>query len=339
MSATPQDCAISIGVESTYGTYATADRFYEFPDESLDVDKKVVQGQGLRSGSRLDRSARRALISSDGKGDFSLEAVSKGMGRLLKACFGYGNSATASGTTYQQLFRFGDTLDSLSIQKQIPQNDGSTITPYTFLGSTVDSWEFSCDNAGLAMLKVSIASQTMTTGQAAETISYVSSPNLFHFAQGTVSLAGTLTVPTTTALASMSGSSAANVRSFSISCDNKLPERRNFGNAGKRSNPLVPGPREVKGKMTLEFDSTTWVTKYLADTELAALLSFDTGVVISNSLNETLQVAIPAMKLNGEVPKANGGELITIDVDFDVLDGLSAAYPLYMVLRTADSAL
>lgn len=334
---TPQDVSVGGAIESTYGTYQTVTRFLEFIDESLDVTKQIKQGAGLRIGGRLDRSARRVVISKDVKGDIQFEMVSKGTGIFWQAAFGSGTSTVVSGATYQQVFTLGDVPPSMSLQKCIPVADGSSIVPYTFLGCMADQWELSCGNGDLLKSKISFLGQAISTSQSAEAVSYAASPSLYHFAQGTVSLAGTLTAATATALASSGSPTAAAVRSFEVKGDNKLGERRNFGNAGKIAKPR-PGPRDIKGKLTLEYDSTTWTTDYLNDTELSLLLEFDTGVSLSTD-TERLQIAIPAIKLNGEVPKANKGELVTIDCDFEVLDKLDGNPPIQLVLRTADTAL
>lgn len=337
MTYIPGDCSIGAAAESTFGTYATVARFLEFTDESLDVDKQIKQGAGLRVGGRLDRSARRVVISKDVKGDIGFEQVSKGTGLFWAAAFGSGTSTVVSGATYQQLFTFGDVPGSLSVQKCIPQADGATLTPYTALGCMVDSWEMSCANGDLMKAKLSLKGKSLTTAQAAETVSYVAAPTLYHFAQGSVSLAGTLTAPTATALASSASPTVGSVRSFELKVDNKLSERRNFGNAGALSKPTV-GMRSATLKMTLEFDQTTWTNNYLNDTAMSVLLDFDTGVALSSG-TERLQIAVPVVKLNGEVPKSNGGDLVTIDCDCDILDGLVAASPIYMAMRTSDTAL
>lgn len=336
MTYIPTDSAVGVGVESTFGTYATVNRFIEFTEEDFDIDKQVKQGAGLRVGARLNRSARRVVTSKDVKGSLSFEQMSKGSGLLWAAAFGSGTSTVVAGATYQQVFRFGDVPGSLSVQKTIPQDD-NILKAFTFLGCMVNTWELACDNGDLLKAKMEFLGKSVGTEQAAEAVSYVATPTMYHFAQGTVALAGALTAPTNTVLASSATPAAANVRSFTVSGDNKLGTRRNFGSAGAISRPRT-GNREAKGKMVIEFDSN-FSDKYISDTSLSALLEFDTGVALSTG-TEKLQIAIPEIKLNGEIPKASSdGEVITLDVDFDILDNLTAAYPLYLAMRTSDAAL
>ena len=53
----------------------------------------------------------------------------------------------------------------------------------------------------------------------------------------------------------------------------------------------------------------------------------------------TLQVVLPAVKLDSGIPVSNNGDFVTVEHNFTVLDNLTAAQPLYVVLRTADTAL
>lgn len=333
-----QDSSVGLKVESTFGTPVTVDRWVEFTDESFAYEKVTKQGAGIRVGSRVARSGRRVVTQTSGSGDLSVELCSKGLGTLLTACMGTGSSALVSGSTYQQLFTLSTAVapPSYTVQKGVISSDG-TVNPHTFNGGVVESFEISAGNGEIATLKSSWVFRDMLTATAYATPSYASSPSLFHFAQGAVTLGGTVTAPTSTALAS-GGTSVATVRDFSLSVDNKLTtDRYNYGGSGKMATPTY-GLREVTGKMTLEYDANTIRDAYIADTALAATMTFTSSESLSSG-SATFQIVLPEIKLNGEVPKANGTDLVTVDVEFDVLDNLTASQPLWLVVRTADTAL
>jgi hypothetical protein len=153
-----QDCSIGIGVESTYKTPVTVTRWLEYLDESVDWNKSVKQGKGLRVASRVARSPRRAVTSAQGAGDFSMEATSKGMGLVWQACLGSSVSNLVSGATFQQVHTLGDNPASLTLQKGLvridPTTGVATVDPYTYAGCMVDSWEFEFPNDDIASLKV-----------------------------------------------------------------------------------------------------------------------------------------------------------------------------------------
>ena len=111
-----QDASIGIAKESVYKTGVTPTRWLEFTDESLGWDKTIVQGQGLRAGSDVARSARRVIPTAQGLRRLHGWAISKGMGALWEACLGSKHVHQCVGSTYQQVATFG-APPSYTIQK------------------------------------------------------------------------------------------------------------------------------------------------------------------------------------------------------------------------------
>ena len=329
-----QDCSLGFGIESVYGTGVTATRWVEYLDESLDYRKNTKQGLGLRVGSRVARSGRRVVPTHDGGGDFSMEAVSKGMGLIWAACMGAGTSTLVSAATYQQVFTLGDAPASLTIQKGLARRDG-TVDPYTFVGSTIDSFELSFANADIVKLKATVDSRDMLTATAYAAPTYATAPNLFHFAGGSVS-SGTLTPPTGTTLASGT-TVVADVRGGSVNVNRNLKtDQYNIGGAGLKSKP-VGGLTGITGKVDIEYDSAVFRDAVIADSPMNLILTWTAGALGVGM--ETLQVVIPEIKFDSEIPKTNGTDLIIQSMSFDGLDNLTAGQPLWIVTRTADIAL
>lgn len=329
--ASTQDAQLGFVAEGTYKTFVAPTKFVEMVDESLDWDKQIKQGVGLRVGGRVARSARRVVVAADGKGDFSIEATSKGMGTLFNAGMGTGVATLVSGATYQHVFTLGDTLPSLTLQKGLPEV-GGTVDAYTFLGAMIDSWELAFPNADIATLKCTVDAGDLTTAQALATASYPTTPNLFHFANGTIS-SGTITAPTGIALGS--GTTATtNIRGGTIALNNNLRgDRFNYGGVGRKSKPTA-GLREISGTLTIEYDAVTYRDLVINDGALTLLVQF-TGGALSTGV-ETLQVVLSEIKLDGKLPAANGTDLIVQTVNFKCLDNLTAAQPIWVVQRTAD---
>lgn len=329
-----QDCSVGVAKESTYGTAVTVARFVEFTEETFDYSKNVVQGEGLRVGSRVARSGRRVVTTSEAGGDLTFECLSKGQGLLWEAMMGSGASALVSGATYQQVFTLSDTPPSLTLQKGLPRVDG-TVDAYTFTGVQCDSFEVSFGNGEIATVTSTWNARDVTTATAYAAPSYASSANLFHFANGAIT-SGTFTAPTTTVAAS-SVTALANVRSGTIQVNhNPANDRYNFGASGKKAKPTV-GLREITGTLEVEYDSTTFRDAVLNETPMSLVVTFTAGALSAGL--ETLQIAVPELKLDGKLPTSNNGQLITVGLEFTVLDNLTAAQPLWIVARTADSAL
>ncbi|WP_115790039.1 phage tail tube protein [Arthrobacter silvisoli] len=340
---TQLDCSLGFKKETTYGTAVTVDRFAEFTEESLAWNPTFAQGAGMRVGSRVARSKRRVLAKQSAGGDFTVEMVHKGLGPILEALFGTATSTAVPGQAgvFQQLFTptTTDPLPSYTIQKGIPTIGGGAATAMTFLGAVCSSGEFSATNSEIVKLKTTWDAREVQPGIAYAAPSYVVAPELFHFAQGAITIGGTQTVPTTTALAS-GGTVAAQVEEFTVSFDNKIDEGGfNLGGGGKRSRKPVVGLAEVKGKVTAEYSDTVLRDAYLNQTPLALTLTFTSSLVIGTSANPVLQIHIPDLRLEGELPKAGGGSPVKQEIDFTVLDGLTAASPIYVALVTTDTTI
>lgn len=333
---TTQDVSLGIFKESTYKTFGAATRWAEIVgDETIGWDKNIKQGQGLRVGKRVARSARRVVPTAAGGGDFNIECASKGMGLFWEGALGSGTSTLVSGSTYQQVFTLGDTPPSWSLQKGVPQL-GGTVDPYSYLGAMVGGFQITCPNGDIAVLKLSMDIGDISTAQAYGAPSYAAEPvNLFHFAFGSIST-GTLTAPTATALAS-AATPLASIRSFNLSVNNNLTgDRYNFGGGGRKDKPTV-GLRDIAGQLVAEYASTTFRDLVLNDTAMSLVLTFTAGALSTGT--ETLQIVLPEVKFDNELAKANGANLINQSMNFAVLDNLTAAQPIWIVTRTADTAL
>lgn len=337
------DCSIGFKKESVYGTAVTVDRFLEFVSESLDFDREYYQGEGLRPGSRVARSGRRVLVKDGASGDIELEVPSRGLGTLLEAIMGVAGSSNVAGALYQQLFTLikSDFLPSLTIQKGIPRLGAETVDTYTFKGAVNTGFEFTLDNAGVLMLKTSWHAREVDTSVGYATPSYAAATDLFSFVGASLTVGGSVTVPTGTTLAT-GGTAVADVQDFSFAVDQKLDGNGwNLGGAGKRSRRGAVGLAELTGKLTAEYDATTFRDAVASQTPLALVANFVASgaadITVGNK--PQLQIVIPDIRFEGELPKSNGGDVITQSLDFTGFDGLVAAQPLYIAVRTADTAL
>jgi hypothetical protein len=341
--STQLDCSIGFKKETTWGTGVTVDRFLEFTDESLDFNRKFYQGAGLRVGTRVARSSRRALVQDGATGDIGLEVPTRGLGALLELLLGVGASTLVPTTTgvYQQVFTpiLQDFLPSATIQKGIPRLGANTVDAYTIRGAVASSFEFAMANSDVLKLKTSWIGKELDTTVAYASPSYPATSELFSFTGAKLTVGGTVVAPTSTALAS-GGTAVADVSDFSISVDNKLDGNGfNMGGAGKLTRRPAVGLAEIKGKITAEYDAQAFVAAVRDQASINLVATFEGTTAIETTFKPTLQIVVPELRFEGELPKANSGDVITQSMDFTVLDGLVASSPLYIVTRTADTAL
>ena len=315
---------LGIATETTFNNSVTVTRFYEFTSENLQYNKKTAVGMGLRAGGQLPRSQRRVVVTTDAGGDIVLDLPTRGLGLLLSHAMGTTPSAVTTTTgVYSYTFTLGDVYGrSLTAQVGVPQY-GGTVTPKTISGAKIQSWEISAPNAGIATGKFTLDGASFTTSTSLATASYSPISNLFHFAQGAITVAG---------------SSVVNIKDFTLTVDNTLKQDRyNLGNAGIKAEQVINGFRKVSGKMTAEFTDTTLLNAFLADTTTALVLTF-TGAVIAGGQNEKLTITIPAAKFNADTPNVAGPGVIDLAMTFDAYDD-GTNQPLTIVYQTADSAL
>ena len=332
--ASTQDSSIGFIEEVTYGTSPGAvTRWPEFLDSPLTWDPTRVQGQGLRVGGRVARSGRRVTTGVSGSGDIEMECTSKGMGLFWKWALGAGTSTLVSAATYQQVFTLGDTPASFVTQEGVVEV-GGTVDAMTFLGCMIAGFDLTFANEGIVDVKFNLDIRDLTTATGYAAPSYATTPTLFQFAGGVITT-GALTAPTTTALG-VGATTVADVTDGTLSVNNNLTSVKPLGGAGKKAKPTV-GLRDITGSLTLDYDSTTFRDAFINDTPMNFVGTW-TGTALGVG-NETLQVIVPEIKFDGQLPNPNKTDRISVPMPFRGLDNLTAAQPIWIVCRTADIAL
>jgi len=345
MTATMLDHQLGFGVETTWNTPVTVDEFVEWlPGNGIEWDPEIVQGAGLRVGSQVDRSIRRVAQVGQGSGKIAFELMSVGCGKLIKGLMGTGASADADsgGGTFQELFTLdydGTYPDPFTLQEGIV-TPGGTVHTYTYAGCSITDGDIEMPESGIVTVTLGIDARSLATATALATASYPSGGSLFTSSLPTTNGAkfgGSLTVPTSTAVASSTGTATA-VKSWKLSIKNNLDVKRRV--IGGRNRPTV-GKREAILSAVVEYDATTGGTfrdAYLAQSAVPILLDLTTAETL-NTGTARFQVAIPASKIDkGPIPMPEDGKTVTTSIDFKVLDDLTNA-PLYLVRRTAETAL
>jgi hypothetical protein len=342
--ATMLDHQLGLKQETTWNTPVVVDRFFEWmAGNGLDWDANVVQGKGLRVGSQVARAGRRVGLVGKGSGKISVEVASKGFGTLLQACWGTAVSTLVSGATYQQNFTpvvSGTYLPSLTVQEGIVK-PGGTVDAYTFAGCTVSDFELEMPENGIAQLTVSLDARSLATATALASATYPTTPTLYNSAlptTGAMTVGGTLTAPTTTAMGSIAGGTAVAVKSWKLSVKNGLDVKRDV--LGGRNQPVV-GLREISLTTVVEYDATTGTVfrdQLIGQSATPVLLSAATAESLSTGTAQ-LGLALPAAYIDkGPIPQPEDGATVRTSIDWAILDNLTLT-PAYMSLRTADIAL
>jgi len=339
---TALDSSIGLKKETSFAEAAVPDHFFEFISEDFSWNPTFNQSTAQRYGRRVDAGDRRVLVKSEANGSLEVDMLAKGLGALFEAALGSASSAVASAPAYQQLIvpsSGNDFLPSYTIQKGIPMLGGG-INPQTFKGCVCSGFELTVGNSGIPSLKFNWLGQDVDTSTAFQVPSYIASNQELSFVNGAIVLGGTLTVPTATALGSSTGTPAADIRDINFTWDNGLDGGGfNIGGKGKRTRPPALGLRSGKGTLTAEYDNNTLRDAFLNQTDLALVLTFQAAQPIITTYYPTVQIVIPNIRLEGELPKANGGDVVTQSVGYTLLDNRTATQPLYVAIVTTETAI
>lgn len=339
------DYSVGLSKETTYGEVETPTRFFE-SDASMKYDVMKAQSKQHRPGTRVNRLSRNVLNHIEVSGDMTVEAPTRGFGFLLEAVLGSVTNTVIADTSpavYQQVhtLKTSDPVNSYTIQEVLPTLGGGAGQPHTFTGCVANSIELSAKEGGIVEAKISWLGRDMTTDEDAEAASYPSDDDLFTFVHGAIGYEGTLTPPTTTELASLSGDASDNVTEFSCSISNNLDTGGyTLGGGGRRARRNVLGAASITGKITAEYTDNTLRDAYINQTPLPVVLTFVHTRVLSETPVETfavLQIVLPSVLLKGEIPTSKDGSPIVQSIDYEAFDNGAAAQPIWAVYRTLDT--
>jgi hypothetical protein len=339
--AGPLDAQVMIAAESTYGTSVTPTRSYEWDlDNSTHAfDPKVIIGTGMQVGDGgFDRADRSVAVIGQGSGKIALDYQTKGMGLLVNGPYNTATSTLVSGSTFQQVITgslLTSLLQSFTCQYGIVRSDSAgTVDAYTYLGTTFTKHTIKCDagNVIKTELEWDAKAQTVATGLA--TPAYPAGLlDPLHYGEIVCTVGGSLTVPTTTALA-VTGTVVNDVKSFEYVLDNQADvDRWVFGS---RNQPRV-AKRQATLKISTEYNAQTYDAAQIAHTTLPVTITATSTQALSTGF-ATLQLVFPACKItSSNRPQPQSGTP-TVDYDFAIRKPATGS-AIYVVHRTADAVL
>ena len=318
---------LGLAAESTYGTYAAPTRTLEFTSEGLVVNRERIESNGLRKGSTVRRKGRWADNRKGGGGPLSFELANKGFGLPLKHAMGAVATTTPVGSTIarRHRFTFGDLDDlSLTIQKGVPEADTGTVRPYSFLGCVVTEWEMGVDVDGLVTFGMTVDAQEMDDTQALAVAAFPANDTLFSYQQTAITVDGGAVLPT----------------ALSLNVGHGLATGRYFvRNSPLKKRPIIADMRDVRGSLTLEFDTDVQVQRFLdaapgAEVPIVVTVA---GSIIDGTTPYGLTATMQACRFDDSFPVVGGPDIITVTAPFEVRDD-STNPPLIVDYFTTDVA-
>lgn len=316
---------IIYGEEATFGTApswaSTHSRILPFISESLGLKQNLIRSNAIYSGRNLSRPA---IGQKDIGGSIKTE-LNPYMGIMLKHIMGSVATVAGSGLG-THTFKVGALPVGLTIEK------GMTDIPYYFLysGCRVNKATFTMKSEGFCDLDIDIMGAVRAgAGTSADT--------------APVAL-GHVPFSVSEALITEGGSAVGVVTDFNFTIENDLDGGNYVIPAtgftfGQRIS-LPEGRCTVTGKITALFSSTALLTKALASTETALMVTFSRGDGLGTAGNESLSIELPELIYEPSDPQISGPKGIVIDLPFQAYyDNDSDASTAVMILKNSQTAL
>lgn len=316
-----------IAEETTVGTGATPNRFYEIGNESVKADIEQIEYFGIRAGAAKSLTTSQSVQGKVNiSGDIEMAVMNKGFGLIFKHALGAVATSTPGGATNSRDHKCTvGAIDAkgLTIQFGRPAIDG-TSHPFTYTGCKIANWELSNDTSSILMLKLGIDGMAETTATGLASASYPSALLPFAFTRGVVTLAG----------------SGYDVLDWTLAGDNGLATDRfaiRSTTPSAKKEQLEAGIREYTGTLNADFTSLTAYNRFINGTTAAITLVYTSTVAIESTYFPTITINIPAARFDGETPNIPGPELLTQALPFKVLNDGTSDSPLAITVRSVDT--
>lgn len=330
--STQLDSVLTLGREAAYGQTAPRTDALQFTQETIDYKLTATDSQGMRPGRRTTQPFQRAINKIEVGGDVTTDCYAAQLGIMLEAFMGNAVHTQLPGSdAWQHLYTpQADPLPFYSFQKQVPLLNSDQLQLFTFTGMQCSALELDLKNGADPTIKTTwVGCNLDTTDTQADVPVYPVDDYIFTFVDAAITIGGTVTPPTATALAA-GGTEVATVTDATITLDNGVDSAGfNIGGKGARTRPVAALLQKLTGKLTAEFSDTAFWAAYQGQAPLSLVLDF-AGPAADGGNPYALQVFLPVIKLEGELPQVQAGSIVTQSVSFtafhDVTAGLSSVY-------------
>jgi hypothetical protein len=175
----------------------------------------------------------------------------------------------------------------------------------------------------LLTAQATIDAQNVTTATALATASYPTTPNYFSFAN----ISSTLKV---------NGSAYAGIKSFDMTLNNQMDLTRMYlGAGGKKAQPIRGNYAAATGTLTADYVDTVLTSAFIADSEVALVVEFH-AANIATTFDEMVQITIPGIRLNGQLPQVSGPGIVPLSIGFDAFVPVAGGQAVTAVYQTTD---
>lgn len=320
---------IGIAEETTFGTLVTATSFTEFTSEALMKEREELRREEINT----TRDYTRRMTGNEtvsGSIETVLNIAEDAIVYMMKqAMGGTVSSATIVSSSFSHTLAPGNMEDN---QSSAGAADVKSLTMQVRRGST-NQWSYRGMRINTMTIKGEVGTPIVATFELMGQYGTTSSDSL------TASFSN-INPLNFTGVTFQTGDSITNVSTeyisgFEFSLSNNIAEQRVLGSANITK--LPPIRRDVKLKLTQQFDTTTAYNRFISNTKTAIQILMDTGVTIAAAGSSTysMHINMPACYFNNVTPQAGGIEAISQEIDVSTIKDTTTSYVVQMQINNA----
>ena len=323
----PLETQLGMIKEVTWGTPLTVTRFFEFDSESIKPDTTVWESASMRASTRGVRADRAMSWVHGFSGTIVMPVLSKGFGMMPEHMLGL---VTTTGPVDAVTTHTGTVATlcgkGLTVQVNRPLGAcGDTPQAFTFEGGKISKWTLKQEQGGVLMFEADLLFEAGTTATALATASYPASAEFIPWSTTALTIGGT----------------AVPVKSWEVSCDNKLDgDRKKIRNSTQRQEPVETGPREVMFKCEADFEAlATAYNRVVATTaageQAAVVITADAPTLVGVSALAGVTITMSAVRFDEANPNADGPGIISQSISGKALVPAAGSF-ISVAYRSAD---
>ena len=334
------DSILGVAEETTLGTYVTATATDYFHSESLKLTREKMRGESINS-TRDNVFLVQGKESVEGAIELDVNLQSDLFHLILKqAMGGTVSSARAASTTiasYRHTFAVGNmenndssvsSADVKGLSFWVRRGD-TTTNGFAFFGNRVNQLTISGEVG--QPVKVS-----------AEVMGFSGSLTTFNITPSFTSIRPVMFDDVNIALADSVGGSFTTItaQAFEVVLNNNLLGDDPSYRLGSRiRGVLPPGVRNVTGKITQRYDTTTTYNRFIQNTYTAFQIQIRTGMTITSSANDTtytMDIDLPSCYVKESQPEVGDSGILSHEIELEAIgQNTSTSFPIRVITQNA----
>jgi len=318
--------------ESAWGTAVTVDTFFEYENETFNLDRQYYEGLGLSAGRTFAPSSRTKATTRQAAGAVAKALSTKKEGFFFDQMVAGVITPVQQAATiaYLSTFNVGASIPTKSATLQFNKPTTQAVdTAFTYPGAVLRSAAFSMEVGGGFManyewvVKDETTISTTPAGAALAAATYVAGSTVW--AHNDVTL-------------TINGGAAAAITGVNWTWTQPMADSRFFLDAsGTIAKPIPNGLATVTGTLTGEWYDQTYYNLFRSGAFASLVVTAVDPVAIATTYFPTFKTTMSAIQIRGTSPQVAGADLLSLSIPFVAKDD-GTNPPMKIEYTSTDSA-